>query len=182
MKRAFIFLAEGFEEIEAINTIDILRRADVELTIVSIYAHKNVKAAHNVTIEADATFAETDFANGDMLILPGGMPGSANLRACQPLNDLILKYSEQGKYLAAICAAPMVFGNLGLLQGKTATCYPGFENELKGATPSDKPVVVSGNIITGKAPGCTMEFALTLVELLKSKELADTIAGQIFFR
>ncbi|MDR1698734.1 MAG: DJ-1/PfpI family protein [Prevotellaceae bacterium] len=179
MKKAFLFLAEGFEEIEAIATIDILRRADIALTTVSIHAHKNVIGAHNITIEADSIFTETDFSGGDMLILPGG---SIKLFEFSPLHEPVLQYSEQEKYLAAICAAPAILGSLGLLQGKEAVCYPGYENYLQGATIVDKPVVVAGNIITAKAAGCTIEFALTLIELLENKKLADKIAGQIFFQ
>jgi len=179
MKKTFLFLAEGFEEIEAITTIDILRRAEIALSTVSIYSHKMVKGAHNIAIEADALFVETDFSGGDMLILPGG---SVAFRDFSPLQELILRYNGQGKYLAAICAAPLVFGNLGLLQGKEAVCYPGYENYLKGATIVDKPVVIAGNIITAKAAGVTIEFALTLAELLGNRDLADNVAGQIFFR
>lgn len=179
MKRAFLFLADGFEEIEAINTIDILRRAEITLTTVSIYAHKNVIGGHGVVIEADTIFAGTDFSDGDMLILPGG---SVAFRDFIPLQELILQYGKQGKYLAAICAAPLMFGNLGLLQSKKAVCYPGYENYLQGATITENRVVVDGNIITAKAAGCTIEFALMLVELLEDKELSNKIAEQIFFR
>jgi 4-methyl-5(b-hydroxyethyl)-thiazole monophosphate biosynthesis len=182
MKKVFLFLANGFEEIEAITTIDILRRAGITVITISIDSfEKRVTGAHGITIEADALIYDTDFSLGDMLVLPGGIPGATNLRDCPTLNKLIVDYDEKGKYLAAICAAPLVFGTLGLLKNKEAVCYPGYEKELQGASVLDKPVVLSDNIITAKAAGCTVEFALTLVELLKSKKIADNIAAQIFF-
>ena len=174
--QVFIFLATGFEEIEAIATIDVLRRADVDVKIVSVTGEKLVSGAHNVAVQADALFETCDFSKGEMLILPGGMPGTTHLEACQPLIELVKEYHKQGKYIAAICAAPMIFGNLNLLQNKEATCYPGFEKYLKGAVLSSQRAVRSGKIITAKGPGTAIEFALKIVETLKSKELAAQLS------
>ena len=148
----YIFLATGFEETEAVTVIDIIRRAGIEITVVSISDNIYVTGAHNITLKADKMFSETDFSLGRMLILPGGMPGSTNLNEHKPLKDLIVKYDKEGKYIAAICAAPMVFGELGLLENKKATCYPGFESHLKGAILCTDYAVEDGNIITGKGP------------------------------
>ena len=177
MKKAFVFLATGFEEIEAISIIDVLRRAEVETIIVTIPQEEDVfwvEGAHGISVAGDSLFDETDFAGGDMLILPGGMPGTDNLNAHNGLKNLIKEYHDQGKYIAAICAAPLVFGEMGLLKGKKAICYPSFEPRLIGAEIAENErVVVDGNIITSKGPGTAIEFALQLVELLVSKEEAE---------
>jgi len=175
-KKAYVFLANGFEEIEAISVIDVLRRADVEVKTVSISANKQVIAAHNVEISADTLFDKTDFADGDMLILPGGQPGADNLNACEKLKKLIQIYYDQNKYIAAICAAPLVFGGMGLLKGKKAVCYPGYEDQLIGAEiVENECVVASDNIITSKGAGTAIEFSLKLVEILVGKEVAEKL-------
>jgi len=179
MKRAFIFLADGFEELEAIAPIDILRRADIPVVTVSVSDSRMVTGAHNLTLMADQLFSETDFSDNAMLILPGGGVGTKNLAAHKPLNELLLRQFEKNKNLAAICAAPSVFGNLGFLAGKEAVCYPGYEEKLVGAVLSDKSVVKSDNIITAKGAGVAIPFALKIVETLKGSELAHEIAKQI---
>lgn len=166
MKKVALFLANGFEEIEALGTIDILRRAGIPVQTVSITNGKNVTGAHNITVLADITFAELDFADVDVLVLPGGMPGAKNLNEHESLKKKVKEYAEKGKNVAAICAAPMVLGGLGLLDGKKATCYPGFEPELIGAKVTGEKVAVHGNIITGKGPGFVFDFALELVETI----------------
>ena len=181
MKRAFIFLANGFEELEAIAPIDILRRADIPVITVSVSDSKMVTGAHNVTLVADQLFSETDFSDNAILILPGGGVGTKNLAAHKQLNELLLRQFEKNKNLAAICAAPSVFGNLGLLAGKEAVCYPGFEEKLVGADIPDQPVVKSDNIITARGAGVAVLFALKIVETLKGAELAHQIAKQIIF-
>lgn len=164
MKKVALFLANGFEEIEALGTVDILRRAQIPVVTVSITDKKVVTGAHNIPVTADATFSETDFSDIDILVLPGGMPGAKHLNEHEGLKELIAEYNSEGKQIGAICAAPMVLGGLGILDGKRATAYPGFEPELIGAKVTGENVVVDGNITTGKGPGLVFEFGLRLVE------------------
>jgi len=178
--KAMVFLADGFEEIEAIAPIDIMRRAGIEVTTISVTTTKEVRGAHDILLQADCLFGQIDFSNADLLFLPGGMPGTKNLEAHVGLKQLLLKHANEGKKLAAICAAPSILGKLGLLKGKEAVCFPGFEETLKGAILSDKKVVQSGNIITGKAAGAAVEFGLKLVENLKGKSAAEQVGSSIF--
>ena len=177
MEKVFVFLADGFEEIEAIAPIDILRRAELDVVTVSISDSKTVKGAHGVKVEADQLFTETTFGENDYYVLPGGYDGMMNLSAHQGVNELLTKQHGAGKKLAAICASPSVLGKLGILEGKEAICYPGFEGNLTGATISKNSVVEDGNVITGKGPGVAVQFALKIVESLKGKETADQVAG-----
>ena len=177
MKDVFIFLAEGFEEMEAVGTIDVLLRGELNVTVVSISEEKTVVGAHNISVVADKLFSEVDFSSGKMLVLPGGMPGASNLNAHSGLKALIQQYNSEGKKLAAICAAPLVFGGLGLFNGKKATTYPGFESTLTGATVVEKGTVKDGNIITGRGPGFVMDFGLAIVEELQGKAKADEVAS-----
>jgi len=179
--KAFVFLADGFEEIEAITPIDILRRADVEVTTISISNNKEVRGAHGIIVSADCLFSQADFSNNDLLILPGGMPGTKNLDAHEGLKKLIRLQVEKGKKLAAICAAPSILGKMGFLEGKEAICYPGFENQLFGATLSEEKIVKSGLIITAKGAGVAVDFALKLVEELKGKASAERVAVSICY-
>ena len=133
MKKVALFLAEGFEEIEALGTVDILRRAKIDIVTISITDNNVVTCAHNIPVTADKKFNDIDFTNFDMLVLPGGMPGAKHLNEHEDLKNLISDFNSKGKLIAAICAAPMVLGGLGVLDGKRATCYPGFEPELIGA-------------------------------------------------
>lgn len=172
-----VFLATGFEETEAIATIDVLRRAGINATTVSISGDYDVTSAHNVTIIADTLFEETDFSQIDVLVLPGGMPGAKNLKEHKGLRTLLTAFSKDtNKYIGAICAAPMVLGDLGILNGKKATTYPGFESELKGATYTAEATTIDGRIITGKGPGFAFEFGLILVEIIAGKEKRDQVA------
>ena len=177
--KIFVFLADGFEEIEAIAPIDIFRRAEIETITISISDNKMVTGAHNISILADYLFSDVDFAENDLLYLPGGMPGTKNLEAHKGFKKLLLKQVEKGKNIAAICAAPSILGKMDLLNGKEAICYPGFENLLFGATISEQKVVKSGNIYTAKGAGVAIQFALRLVEDLKGKEIANKIAANI---
>ena len=177
MKKVFIFLADGFEEIEAIAPIDILRRAELDVVTVSISDSKTVTGAHGIKVEADQLFTETTFGENDYYVLPGGYDGMLNLSAHQGVNELLKKQHSEGKKLAAICASPSVLGKLGILEGKEAICYPGFEGKLTGAVISKKSVVEDGNVITGKGPGVAVQFALKIVESLKGKETANQVAG-----
>ncbi len=167
----YIFLDKGFEEIEAITTIDLLRRAEIALTTVSVTGNLLVTGAHQIAVQADALIEKTDFSDAEMLILPGG---ATHLDACKPLCDLLVKHNEQDKLIAAICAAPSVLGKLGILQGKQATCYPGFEGYL-GESYVGGLVVESKNIITAKGPGLSADFAFCLIEKLASPEVADAV-------
>ena len=166
MKNVALFLAEGFEEIEALGTVDILRRAQIPVQTVSITDNKNVTGAHRITVAADETFATLDFSTVDVLVLPGGMPGAKHLNEHEELKRQIKTFAEKGNTVAAICAAPMVLGGMRLLDGKKATCYPGFEAELIGAVTTGENVVVADNIITGKGPAFVFDFALQLVETI----------------
>lgn len=176
MKSAFIFFAEGFEEIEAITIIDVLRRADIPTEMISITGKLAVTGAHEITIHADLLFEEADFSEAEILILPGGLPGANNLNAHDGLKKKILEFNDKGKPVAAICAAPLVLGGLNILHDKEAVCYPGFESKLLGATISEKPAIKSRNIITGRGPGAALNFALELVTELKGKQLADQLS------
>ena len=164
MKTIFVFLADGFEEIEALAPVDILRRAGLSVKTVSVMDEQVVAGAHGVPVLADVMFDEVNAEDAEMILLPGGLPGATNLDAHQGLSQMILDFAKEEKPLAAICAAPLVFGNRGLLEGKKATCYPGFETYLKGAQYTAALVEKDGNFITGKGPGAAMEFAFAIVE------------------
>jgi 4-methyl-5(b-hydroxyethyl)-thiazole monophosphate biosynthesis len=177
MKKVFIFLADGFEETEVVATMDVLRRGELEVISVSISGKKEVTGAHNIPVVADRLFSELDFSDGEMLILPGGMPGAANLNVHAGLKTLLKQYADKGKKLAAICAAPLVLGGMDLLQGKKATVYPGFEHTLQGAILVENAVVKDGNIITGRGPGFALNFGLAIVEELQGKNKANEVAS-----
>lgn len=183
MKKIAIHLAEGFEEIEAISIIDVLRRAEFEVIVVSTTESFEVTGSHEIKVFADKLFNNVDYELIDMIILPGGMPGAANLNEHLGLREQILNFNESKKMLAAICAAPLVFGNLGILKNKKATCYPGYENQLHGAIATGENIEVSENIITGKGAGVAIDFALKIVEVLKNKKYADELGKKmIVFR
>lgn len=165
MKTFYLFLADGFEEIEALTPVDVLRRAGLSVKTVSIADRQAVVGAHGVPVVADVMFDEVDEQDAEMIILPGGMPGAANLDAHAGLSELIFRFAAAGKPLAAICAAPLVYGKRGLLKGKKATCYPGFENYLEGIEEYTGALVQKdGNFITAKGPGAALEFAFAIVE------------------
>lgn len=179
--KTLVFLADGFEETEAVVTIDLLRRAEIDVLTVSISNQNEVRGAHGIIVLADVLFDDVDSANFEMIILPGGMPGTKNLEAHVGLRELISKQAAQQKYIAAICAAPSIIGKMELLNGKEAVCFPGFEATLLGASLLDAKVVQSGNIITAKGAGVATEFALKLVEVLKGEARALEIAKTICF-
>lgn len=170
-----IHLAEGFEEIEAVTIIDVLRRAGLEVVTVSVTGKKLVKGSHNIDIQADKLFEEVDYNKVKMIILPGGMPGAKNLNDHVGLRSHILEFNKRGKYLAAICAAPLVFGNLEILRGRKAVCYPGFENQLHGAELFFIPYIVDNNIITGRGVGTVLGFSLEIVRMLIGEERAQQL-------
>jgi len=166
MKPIYLHLAEGFEEIEAIMIIDVLRRAGLNLITVSVTQNIVVTGSHKISVKADIFFKEADYELAQMILLPGGMPGAKNLSEHEGLNKQIIKYFNEGKYLGAICAAPMVFGKLGILKGKNVVCFPGFETYLQGANIKQVPVIKDGMIVTGRGPGVALQFALEIVRLL----------------
>jgi len=181
MKKIAVHLAEGFEEIEAISIIDVLRRADLDVISVSVTENLLVTGSHEIKIVADQLFSDTNYDLVDMIILSGGMPGSTNLNNHPGLREQILNFHDNKKLLGAICAAPLVFGNIGILKQIKATCYPGFENQLHGAIVTTENVEVSENIVTAKGAGVAIDFALRIVELLKGKELATKLAQKMIF-
>ncbi len=175
MAKAYVFFANGFEDIEALATVDILRRGGVDVTTVSITCDICVTTAHNVILQADALFENICYDDADMLILPGGAaPGAFSLNEHTELKNLLSEHNRRGTKLAAICAAPMVLGGIGVLRGKKATCYPGFEKYLDGTTYTEELVTVDGNITTGRGPGASFEFAYTLLAQLIG---ADAVQG-----
>ena len=174
-----VHLAEGFEEIEAVSIIDVLRRAEINVIVVSISDIMQVTGSHGIKIIADRLFNSVDYELIDMIILPGGMPGSAHLNEHLGLREQILNFNENNKLLGAICAAPLVFGNLKILKNKNATCYPGFENQLHGAIVTHENLEVADNIITAKGAGVAIDFALKIVEILKGKILAEKLAEKM---
>lgn len=182
MKRVYTFLADGFEEVEALTIVDLLRRAEVETKLVSVTGNETVTGAHGITVLADCKIEELTEA-ADAVFLPGGMPGTLGLKACKPLETLILEYAANPqKIVAAICAAPSILGELGLLEGKKATCYPGFEQKLRGAVVCKESVVCDGNVITSRGVGTAIEMALTMIAgLTGQKEKAETIGKSIMY-
>ncbi|KAA6330509.1 putative cysteine protease YraA [termite gut metagenome] len=169
----YVFFVDGFEEIEAIATVDILRRAGLKVKMISITGDKVVTGSHRIPVLCDDLFDETDFADAETLLLPGG---TVALGEHKGLCKLLVSFAENNKLIAAICAAPSILGTLGLLKGKKATCYPGFEKYLEGAEHTGEQVVKDGNIITGKGPGASMEFALAVVEQTAGKDKAGELA------
>lgn len=178
----YMFLAEGFEEVEALCPLDLLRRAGVKIMTVGV-GGKVIRGSHGIEVIADITTFEAEKLlsknPADMVILPGGMPGTLNLQADKTVGSFIDHAEKNGKYLAAICAAPLILGELGLLDGKEAICYPGFEDKLIGAKISDKSVAVDGRYITGKGMGVALEFGLDLVSVLVSEEKAAELRSAV---
>ncbi len=172
-----VFLAPGFEESEAICPIDILRRAKLDVVTVSITDEREVVGAHGIAVKADVCLGNLPVCHPEAIVLPGGMPGTLNLEASEELKKRILA-SDEDTLLCAICAAPMILGKLGLLEGKNATCYPGFEEHLTGATLSDG-VVRDGNVITACGMGVAQQFGLAIVEALLGADAANAIQNAI---
>ena len=179
MSKILIFFAEGFEEIEGLTVVDLCRRAGLDIKTVSITDSNTVVSSHNIELKTDMLISEVDFESADMLVLPGGIPGTPNLAACDVLIKNLKSFNEQGKMLAAICAAPSVLGQLGILKEKEATCYPGFEEELMGAKFVNVKAVKSGNVITSCGMGGSIDFGLAIVEHYCGKNAADELAVKI---
>ncbi len=181
MKKACVFLAEGFEEIEGLTVVDILRRAGVEVQTVSVMDGLEIHGAHGIKIYADELFDKVDFATTDMLVLPGGMPGTLHLGEHKDLAKLLLAFHEEEKNIAAICAAPSVLGKLGILKGRKACCYPSFEEKLEGAEVVFEPVVQDGHLVTSRGMGTAIPFALKLTEVLCGAKTAEEVKESIIF-
>lgn len=175
----YVHLATGFEEVEATTILDILRRGGVDAQFVSI-GGKTVKGVHDIEITADLVFEEADYNNCEMIVLPGGGLGTTNLQKHEGLCNEILSFAGKEKKIAAMCAAPMIFGGLGLLKNKKATIYPGMEEYIEDAKKSTDPVVCDGNIITSQAPGTAMLFALELVKAVKGAKVADDVRKELY--
>ena len=177
-KKAYIYLTDGFEEIEALTPVDILRRANIEVIMVSVTGDLMIKGARNITVKSDILFENGSYSDADLLILPGG-PGTDTLNKHIGLKTVIKKFVLEGKLTAAICAAPKILGGLGLLSGKNATCYPGVESDLIGANYIPAPVVEDGNIITANGVGAALEFSLVLVKHLVGETEAKALASKV---
>ena len=171
----YVFLANGFEEIEALGFVDILRRAEIDVQTVSIYNTNEVRGSHNISVLADICIDAIDIKTIDAVVLPGGMPGTLNLQDSDSVNSILDYAVSSKKYVGAICAAPMVLGQLGYLKGRRATCYPGFEDKLIDATVTNEKVVSDDIFITSKGAGTMQDFAHCFVTLLKNKSTADKI-------
>ncbi len=170
----YCFLATGFEEIEAITTVDMLRRVNIDVATVSVDTDVQnlVKGAHGISVKADMGIDEIDFENIEGVILPGGMPGTVNLEMSESVIKALDFCFNKDLHIFAICAAPQILGHKGILEGKKATCYPGFETELKGASLSSLPAVKDGKVITAKGPGATVDFAAEIIKELKGESVA----------
>ena len=180
-KKVCVFLADGFEEIEGLTVVDLMRRAGIEAVTVSIKETREITTSHGIEMKTDRVFSETDFSDADMLVLPGGMPGTLNLRNHEKLCGLLKEFAAKDKKIAAICAAPMILGELGLLKGKKATCYPGFEDKLTEAELCTDRVVRDGNITTSRGLGTAIPFALELISQLYGKEKAEEIKKSVIY-
>ena len=181
MKKVSVMLADGFEEVEALTAVDLLRRAKIYVDTVSITDDFTVHGAHGINVQTEDLFDEVDFSETDMIVLPGGMPGTTNLKEHEGLKKVLLRFAEEEKYIGAICAAPTVLDEIGILQGKRATCDPGVESQIKDAILTRTPVMRDGNIITGQGVGTAIDFALKLVEVLAGEEKAKEIAEAIVY-
>ena len=177
----YMLLGTGFEETEAIAPLDLLRRAGVEVTTVGLNG-KIIYGSHGIGVEADIEIGQLDLTNLEMIILPGGLGGVASIRGCQTAMDAVRFAFENDKYTAAICAGPTILADLGIPNGKNATCYPGCEGQMGSANMVEAAAVIDGKLITGTSAGCAVAFGLALITVLKGQEEADRIAKQIVIR
>lgn len=182
MSEVCVFFGTGFEEIEALTVVDLLRRASIDVSMVSITGEKRVESSHKVWVEMDMLLEEVDFSGVKMIVLPGGMPGTKNLEACKILMEQVDKFYEEGKYLSAICAAPSILGHRGMLKGRNACSYPDFESHLEGAQVTRNPVEISEHIITSRGMGTAIEFGLAIVAGMKGEETAKELADKIIYK
>lgn len=175
MAKVYEFIANGTEEIECTTPIVVLRRADVEIVTVSVTGSREAVLAHDVHMTCDTTIEECDFSDADMLLLPGGLPGAYNLRDHEGVRRAVLAQAAAGKKIGALCASPLVLGSLGLLDGKRATCYPGFEAELGAAVPTGEVFTIDGNIITGCGPAAAMPYAFGVASMLVPQQKVEEL-------
>ncbi|WP_026524896.1 DJ-1 family glyoxalase III [Butyrivibrio sp. MB2005] len=182
MANIAIFLANGFEEIEALTVVDLCRRAGLTIDMVSVTDSLQVTGSHGIEVKADKVIDDLDFDAMDMLVLPGGMPGTTNLENTEKLMENICAFDSKGKFISAICAAPGVFGRAGLLQGKKACVFPGLEGELKGADVQMSETTVDGHILTSRGMGTAMAFGLAIVERFCGKETADELGKKVVYK
>jgi len=175
MAKVYLFLAEGFEDIEALAPVDILRRAGIDVKTVSVSGDPFVESAHGVMMQADLLFEDAKLDDADFLVLPGGLPGATNLNEHEGLRKALTQQAASGRGVAAICAAPMVLGSLGLLKGKRATCYPGFEKHLDGADYTAEICTVDGNVVTGEGPAASFAFGYAILEKLAGKQPVEQL-------
>ena len=182
MKKTAILFANGYEEVEALTVVDLLRRAKIGCEILSVADSGQVTGSHGISIGADRNFSGTDFSQYDGVILPGGMPGTTNLAADERVLALLRSFAAAGKLTAAICAAPTVLAKSGLLEGKKAVCYPGMEEQLTGAKVSFDPVAVDGTVITSRGLGTAIPFALSIVQYFEGRERAEALASSVVYR
>ena len=178
----YVFLADGVEEIEALTVVDMCRRAGLDLKTVAIGRDKSVTGRSDITVEADIKLKDVEWDSAEMLVLPGGMPGTKNLEECEELMTHVDKMSQNGRNIAAICAAPTIFGHRGILDGKLACCYPGLEAQLSGAKVRAEPVCVDGNVITSRGMGTAIGFSLAISTKLISAEKADEVAKSVVYK
>lgn len=182
MGKIAVFFAEGYEEIEALTVVDICRRCGLQTDMVSVSKERTVKGAHGISVEADLMFEQTDFSAYDMLVLPGGMPGTRNLEAHEGLMNQVDAFCKAGKKIGAICAAPSILGHRGILKGRKACCYPGFESHLEGAEVTSGPVEISDNVITSRGMGTAIDFALAIAGIFCGREKGEQMAEAIVYR
>lgn len=181
MSKAGVFFAAGYEEIEALTVVDLLRRVGIETDMISVTDQKEVEGAHGICVKMDKVLEEVDFDQLDLLVLPGGGEGTRNLEACGKLMEQLDLFFQKEKVIAALCAAPSILGHRGMLRGKRACSYPDFESHLEGAMVVREKAVRDGNLITGRGLGCAIPFALAIVEHVRGKEEADKLAAQIIY-
>ncbi len=181
MSKVCVFFAEGYEEIEALTVVDLLRRAGIETQMVSVTGNKQVMSSHKVPVIMDALLSDVNFDEVDMIVLPGGMPGTKNLENCAELMAQVDAFVQAGKYVAAICAAPSILGHRGILQGRRACCYPEYEEELTGAEVTRNSVEIAGNVITSRGMGCAIDFSLAIVSVYKGQNAAKELAEKVVY-
>lgn len=181
MKKVYLFLADGFEEIEGLTVVDLMRRAGIDIATVSIMGRKEITGSHRIQIQADLLWEEADLSEADMLVLPGGEPGTTHLENYAPLTEYVKEYARKGGETAAICAAPRVLAGLGLLEGRKATSYPSVMERLKGAELTEESVAVDGNITTSRGLGTAIDFALVLIGKLEGADKAEEIGKSVVY-
>ncbi len=181
MSTIAVFFADGFEEIEALTVVDLCRRAGVDTNMISVTGNMVVTGSHNIPITTDMLIDDVDFESVDMIVLPGGMPGTLNLEKCSLLMEQVKSFDAKGKYISAICAAPTVLGRLGILKDKTACCYPSMEEELICKEVGNNPVETVGHIMTSRGMGTAMDLGLAIVECFKGRDVSKQLAQAVVY-